>query len=156
LYLHPCFERRSSRPRVFLRYSCWSLANWRFGLYLTRYRAQHRTSDNHMEVQRYSSAVASSFFKNRRVSVRARVKLSCPTERLQSLLPSSIATRIRQHTIMCTSSSRWKVSGAWQCQEVARRRTYVPPRGASRSVIEPAGTSAATAQGGKGPFPDGN
>ena len=52
---------------------------------------------------------------------------------------------------------------------LARRRTWVPPSGASRSAIEPAEASAATAeistlreawrshrQGGKAPFPGGN
>jgi len=37
---------------------------------------------------------------------------------------------------------------SWQGNRgVARRRTSVPPRGASRSGIEPAGASAATAKG---------
>jgi|GEM_PF-1015013 hypothetical protein len=74
---------------------------------------------------------------------------------------------------LAVSESKRRHFSSWQGNRgAARRRTSVPPRGALRSVIEPATASAATAQdlyaprgaavpvpkpqGGKGPFPDGN
>src|SRR5208337_2960852 len=42
MYLRLPFRRRLSRPRLFLRYSCRSLVNWRPGLYFTRCSATGR------------------------------------------------------------------------------------------------------------------
>ena len=58
-----------------------------------------------MEGHRSTSDVDSMSLKNKRVSVRARAKLSWPTETLAKRLASSIAMRIRQRAIMCTRSS---------------------------------------------------
>jgi hypothetical protein len=52
-------------------------------------------------------AFACTSFKNNRVSVRARAKLSCLTESLTGLQASSMAIRIRQQTIMCAALLHW-------------------------------------------------
>ena len=69
-------ERFFCKPRFLLRYSCGSLGNWRPGLELTLGRAQHCTNASQMEGQRSRSVEATRSLRNKRVSVRARVKLS--------------------------------------------------------------------------------
>ena len=111
--------RLRSNPRLFLRYSCRSRGNCRFGLILTTYFAQHFINEVQIEVQRFGWPADSMSWRNKRVSVSARAKLSWPTGTLAHWLASSMAMRIRHTTIMCISSSCWKVIGERQCQQIA-------------------------------------
>ena len=94
-----------SNPRFFFRYCCLSRENWRFGLNFMGYLAQQLINAAQKESQDIFSAEESKRLKNKRVSVRARAKLSRAAEKLAKLLASSMAMRIRQMTIMCISSS---------------------------------------------------
>ena len=94
-----------SNPRLFFLYCCLSRGNWRSGLNFMGYLAQQLINADQKESQGICSAEESKRLKNKRVSVRARAKLSRATERLAKRPASSMAMRIRQMTIMCTSSS---------------------------------------------------
>jgi len=93
-------RRGFSKPRLFLRYSCRSLGigglawdapgvDYSIAQMLSRWRTKGPR-------QWWKTTV----LRNKRVSVRARAKLSCATERLAKPEASSIAIRIRQRASM--------------------------------------------------------